>query len=653
MVTAPEGWVPPQESNSGVGQTGSVADSEFADIDSILKQKQGPGTKGKQSPGTKGKPVSKGRGGGPQKPSRATAAPKQAQRQQPRPANPELQPILPNIDWIAGATQRKRRNLLIGMGAVGLLALISFTVMYFVSSRSNEQSVASNNDDQVVTPDEPETVDSDKPEEPVSNTTDTVEQPNKNNTVTPDPIEPIEKPEPTVDEAVNGSADRTPPEAEVEQPAKPPEETEETKEQKNIPSPFSGGLEDILDQRTLQAPASSNSLADLLEDSGSSITDISQEASAISDRRQIGLPKYFIKSPPALDARSLEKFNDPVGSVQYTGQSLLTIVAELSQITGVPISFDCDHLNAIEFDFGSKVDDFQVSDSDFQTALEKLLIGMNDQLGIQYNGSSPATISVADTEAIGTATFDSPESKSRTPEGFMDLIRQLIEPASWTNDQSSIRFENDKIAVDNSIFVRQRVGKFLGKWKTAASRTTGDWPDSLKSKTKIFAATRELPNSFRNKYSLPCSIYLAEIQKAAGVNIVFDFNTLLKFGWNQNTQFPMDIDEPTIGEFVDEVAHSMDVVSRIIDAETIELTDAVALATKTDLEFYDVSKLLAGRFNAQNLVALVRELLQNTDSSNLRIYVDTEIESLIVVGPQPVQQRLEALLDQVSEIELK
>ena len=641
LVEAPEGWVLPAASNSGVEKTGGDSDSEFADIDSILKQKQGTGPKsGKGQTASKGNPQQR----------RATTA-SQKQAQPVRKANPESQPILPNEDWIAGATQRKRRNLLLGVGAVGLLALMSVVVLYLASNRSKgkpEVVEQVDNPNKLVTA-VPSLDAGPETEEVVEPAPDVVEKPVENN---PEAANTIENSQPAAEETTDGSDDRSPAETEVtEQPTDSPEVTEEVQ---SVPSPFGGGLEDILDQRSLQDPTSSNSLADLLEDSGSSITDISQEASAISDRRQIGLPKYFIKPPAALDPKNLERFNDPVGGLQYNGQSLLAIVAELSQITGVPISFDCDQLSAIQFDFGATVDAFQVKDSDFQTGLEKLLISLDDRLGIQYNGASPATISVADVEAIGTATFDGSTSKSKTAEEFIELIRQLIEPSSWENDQTSIKLENDQIAVVNSSFVRQRVRKFVESWNMIASaRAAGSWPDSLKSKTKTFATTRSLPNSFRNKYSLPCSIYLAEVQKASGVNIVIDFNTLIAFGWNQNTKFPADIDEPTVGKLVDELAHSMDVDSRIIDEWTIELTDARGLAAKTDLEFYDVSKLLAGRINAANLVALVRESLQNTSSEYLRVYLDTEIESLIVIGPQTVQQRLEALLDRVTEIESK
>lgn len=651
LVVAPEGWVAPQNSASEIAPvdntvgSGKNDDGEFSDIDNILKQNQGAAPKSghRKVKGSKPRPKQQNRPTTKQNQTKSTVA-----------KSAESNPILPNEDWIAGTTQRKRRNLLLGIGAVGLLALITIAVLLFVSNRADQSpQVVENNDGRDISnsTDGSDSIVSETPNLPEP---ERKEQPAvKPEPNAPESAEPVTTPP---ESATKLESEETPADtAAVEQPGDeagrkenpndPPSET------KSIPSPFRKGLDDILDQSTIQTPVSSDSLSDLLEDSGSSITDLNQEVSALANRRHIGLPKYYIKKPSALDERTLQKLNDPIGIVQYNKQSLLTIIAELSQITGVPISFDCDQLRSIEFDFGSEVGSFQLKETDFRTALEQVLHGLDRRLGIQYDGNSPATIVMSDFAKIDAATFEPPASTSRTPEQFVDLIRQLIEPATWSKEQCSIGLENQQLAISNSLFVRQRIADFLDKWSSIASaRTTGSWPDSIRSKTKAFAETRELPHHFKHKYNLPCSVYLAKVQKSAGANVVIDFNETLALGWNQNTQLPSDIDESTVGDLVDELAHSMNVAGRIIDQNTIELTSQTAMESKTELEFYDCSKILAGRITSENLTALVRETLQNISSDNLRIYLDEEIQSLIVIGPQPVQQQIEALLDRLVEL---
>ena len=141
-------------------------------------------------------------------------------------------------------------------------------------------------------------------------------------------------------------------------------------------------------------------------------------------------------------------------------------------------------------------------------------------------------------------------------------------------------------------------------------------------------------------------MFLTQLQQQTGVNVIIDWNALLEAGWNPNTHVASGFEEPTVGDMLDELTHSMDVGWRVINVNTFEITSKDVIAETVVLEFYSCARILAGTLNSEQLVLSVKQALQsaNRNLNRARIHFAGEIQSFIVVAPESIHRQMEAIV---------
>lgn len=669
LVEAIVNRAPPEidspKSAAEAGESQQSSDSEFEEIDQILaiNTEQAKAKSSKQVP--RRPPNSSSRAAA----SNPTGVPRAAH------------PLLPNEQWTAQSTQRRRKWLTLAAGVVSLLVLATAVVMAITANRSKPTSDVAWTDAETETSSSP--IDqnaanngSKQPDEPdlkshSNNNEDPADVPqnetldDKNGIplvpvedVTTPSTEPIDLPDTgdSVTESSGPNDNNTKLESE-------PDETNVATPSAH-PSPFGPGFENLLQPNPPDRELNQTSFGDLseaLENSGTSVFEINQSAS-VAQRRRVGVQKYFISKPAAIDPKDLKRLDDSVAGIKYAGQFLTQMLAELTQITNVPISFDAEILQLQGFDFGYRIESLEAIDTSFRAAIETVLEEMNRQsdnreIILEYDGMAQATITVQDgrairTELIPIPTLSRPDQESKNR--LVQLIQQLIAPDSW-NDGSqtySLTVDGTHLSVTHHPIILGQISEFGRKWNTALAVRDGNLnAESLASRWVAGSASRQAKYESVPKFEVPIQIFLNQVQQQTGVNVIVDWNSLIEEGWNPNTHVASGFDEPTVGDMLDELTHSMDVGWRVINPNTFEITSNEIVNETTPLEFYSCAKILAGTLNAEQLVVAVRQALQsaNRNLDRARIYFDAETQCFIVVAPESIHRQIDAIVSRLKK----
>lgn len=638
LIEAPEGWVAPAPKKPDVEASGS-SETDFEDIDSILKQQPAPKKSQQSKPGSN---------------------PEQKPLLDPKRPTAGQAPILPDENWIADSTKSTRKWITIVAVSLGALVLVTtgLLALYANQPKKNDVAAVNNADSKQVSP--PDEL---KDDTPVAAPPVTDAEPTE--TKLPDTNLPTAKEQPVeaVDSAVTEVSET--PEA-MEAPTKsplptPPDEptidaaaAEAPKPKKTSASPFDEVFDEILnsgDGKVKSVQTNFDELSDALENAGTTLSDLNQFASV--KRQNVGLPKYFVdRNPLQRPPKKSLGLDLPCAAVRYQVQSLNNIIADIEQITGTPISLDANQLQRIGFDFGSKIEQLLLKDPDsFANVVRSVFGSLNDKTQLLHDGGiQPAIITASDSTEVSQRSWPLPNLKGMNPEDLAALLRDLIAPGTW-GKENKIELANGELKASHSPATLFMLETFLKKWE-AAIENPGDSTDAFRSIYASSLNARQQSVDTKFKYATPIREFFAAVEKRAGVNILIDFESLSKEGWSPRSTIPAGVSEDTVNELLDEICHSMKIDFRLINDNTFELLTAPAEKQRRDLEFYDCKKILAGPLQTSQLIELLRQSLQSAGfgTNDMRAFFANEIECFIVVAPQSIQRKVEKILQRLAEL---
>lgn len=668
-VQAPEGWQLPEELPANEEKLANDSSGEFDDIDQILKQKK----------------VSRSQRKPARKPARKAPARRQAQNPSPKSPIADTSatptPVLPNESWTASTTQKRQRNLLIGAGLVGILVIGGAIVVAINvgGKQDTTEQVAENPEETTPANDKAQSDKNDGSETATDSVrkdpaTDIKQLDGKAST-SPDSLPPADESNSespadntsAADENAMLADDKQPIPVDIDPPSdssangaqNPDADPEEASLEQDQPSsPFDSSLDEFLSLTLTDVDDVTTNFDDLseaLERGGSSLFEINQFARLNSKQRRIGLPKYFIKLPGKLDPRNLQRLNDPLRDIQYNNHSFLQVLAEITEMTGVPISFDTENLIFKEFDFGFPLQDFRVTDTTFAGLIQAALSESGRELTLEYDGNSTALITIENRNSLQTEILQLPDLQKVSPPNFVLLLQQMIAPGTWQHDpqESLLELEGTNLKIVHRPFVVEKVRRFIQKWNVALKVKNNDSePGMLDSRWKLSAVSRAAKASIILDSDLPILEFAADLKRDYDFNLLIDFQSLLESGWNPQTAIPLGFAEQNVDQLISEIAHSMDVAYRAINANTFELLSKERLLELTEVEFYSCSKILSGQLNQQQLFELVRQSLQSANrlDGSTRAYFEAEIECFIVVGSQDVQKLIRSVLQRLEDL---
>ena len=394
-------------------------------------------------------------------------------------------------------------------------------------------------------------------------------------------------------------------------------------------------------------------LAGLLEKSGASLNDLRDVAFEASGQTIVGIPKYVVEKPGAMKS-DLERLKLNVGGILFEDTPLPVVVRDLISISGVPITIDARSLEAAGKDLNQPVS-LTITDTDLNTAMDKILAPLGitkqpDSVGLKFTVANPQDLKPAPYSLKEFAGLDEEAKKS-----FMAYIQAMIDPQIWVRQQNPamIELQGDDIAVSCPAQSHAQIKRLVAKLKSA-NALIADPTDAAaiaQTLTRSGAITSKLEAPIKSDQTIrtPIGSFFTKLQTKSGVTVLVDWENISKEGWTPNTLVPGNIDEPTTGDIVKQLAQSMNLSVVVVDQSTLILTTVDQAAKAGDIEVYSVAKLLAGKFDENQL----KEVFETTLGFHLRSakYVyDSSCQCFIVAASQSRQRQVEALLKRLEGI---
>ncbi len=142
----------------------------------------------------------------------------------------------------------------------------------------------------------------------------------------------------------------------------------------------------------------------------------------------------------------------------------------------------------------------------------------------------------------------------------------------------------------------------------------------------------------------PLTKILGHLEKAAGVNILVDWQSLLAAGWPTTSTATLIADDVPLAKALDELLAPMELGYRAIDETTIQIVSKQSLSTQPELEFYPI----AAEADPFKLIADVQEMVGkesfDAEGGMFAVRYDDRSKCLLVLLPQMQQRMIEPLL---------
>ena len=578
-IKPPPGWQPPAGSEVDDDKAGeqpetSQSSGSFDDIEKILDR-----THAEQAAINRIRQV-------------PVARPKRAAKPIQSPVSPPADdPILPTNQWTSAESQRRKKWLAIVSAVVGgILVCFAIVVAVINSGKKNDSAVtvlAAENDEAGISTPENVSADDKDPNEPPPEAVAEPVLPLVDNEPVPEPakvsetpkdgkpakeVETIRMPPPTVGTqpppvlAPDSPLDRMPTNG---SPLADPAQPAETR-----PSNLSNL--DLLRSEM-------GELSELLEESGTSILKIQDLAEANRELQLIGIPKYFIEQPEAERLDLSKQLALRCGGVRYIDTSLIVVLRDLTAITGIPFALETDsiltHRESTTADVLNPKINIDLKDVDFAAVIDAIV----GPLGLVKSASENQCLII---KAPSDAGFVEKKydlaSFSLNDEQFgkqlVVIIQGLFSPQSWLEEPepATIKLEGNEVTVSNTIFVHRQIEIFIKKLQASIQLKedllNAEAQAILRTKWNAVAQKLEQPLGLPKSTDRLLTTYLNKILEQSGVTVLVDWEALVPLGWTPATRVPGDIEEDSLGESLRQLARSMHLTLRALDASTLELT---------------------------------------------------------------------------------
>ena len=141
----------------------------------------------------------------------------------------------------------------------------------------------------------------------------------------------------------------------------------------------------------------------------------------------------------------------------------------------------------------------------------------------------------------------------------------------------------------------------------------------------------------------PLLTLLDRLSRETKLVLLVDWPAVAELGWNPDAQTQLSAENIPVEQALQQLLDPLQLTSRVIDAETIQITTPEALIRRPDVEFYALGEALAAEEESQ-LLARLRTALKDQGVPDAVLAVDAASKHLIAALPQPAQRLLAAAL---------
>ncbi len=356
--------------------------------------------------------------------------------------------------------------------------------------------------------------------------------------------------------------------------------------------------------------------------------------------------------PEPVDVQA--RLADRVANIEFVDTPLGSVVALLSKLSTLPISYDLEGMAPLGVRLSDPVS-LRVADGTVAEVLKQTLASrglvylvVQDQLLItcpQATRGTLRTVRYNVSDLVGPDLGDLPTLAAVT--------RRLVVPESWrpAGGQGTMNAAEGSLVVEQSAFVHYQVLAFCEKLRTARGVPLRSREDrqrfGLATRWDRVRARLTKPISV-NFESTPLARIVAELSEMGRTPIAIDWLALRAQGVSPQAQGTLKVQKRPLAEALGELLGPLGLACRIVRPDTLEVTSRKALNAQLELEFYPAGDLAP---KAITSAALIERIKSDTGGATWNdaggaavLHFDAPSRTLIVLQSQPVQASIESLL---------
>ncbi len=399
-----------------------------------------------------------------------------------------------------------------------------------------------------------------------------------------------------------------------------------------------------------------------LEEAGTVLSEIKDQALLKRDSALIGLPKYFVEPLNEDPVDVPKQLAVSVSGLQVVDSPMLDVLLELESLSGIPVSFDWKSTAVRATDFSQKMS-LKTRDENF----ESLFVAVADQVGLKAIASDQGVmLTGGQNSEVSEHTWklSPPLSDASVAELKGFIVRTWpLEIAEIETDEAAVREELEEtvtvtsdqvtLSCDADLYARLN-GLIVGMTSAATPESTSlNMADPSVTPTAfsvdpILDRPLELTNDnpFRKPYRI--GSLLRQIRQQTGLNIFVDWPDLQSLNWSPNASIPGSFNEANCRDALEQLARSLKASWIVIDEKTVLLTSFETANSKSETEVYPVKFLLQKNLTAGELKRVLEDTLrQQLQMPGVSVVYFGEYDCLIAHAPQSVHRQLYSILNRL------
>lgn len=367
----------------------------------------------------------------------------------------------------------------------------------------------------------------------------------------------------------------------------------------------------------------------------------------------IATPTASRPRPDPVEVDVAARLADEIDGIDAGGAPLVKFLELMTQLSTIPITLDPDALAQVKARATSPVS-LRLENATIEDILQAALAPF--RLSYEVRGDHivvvPAPLGTKRLLQV-THPIDDLADDAAGKEQLADHIRRLVQPQTWAaaGGEGTIAVKGTELEVRNVqqaqfdthfLFQKLRVARGL------APRSKFD-PSLFQLATRSQRTEEKLQQQVRATFhqERPLTQILNHLERAAGVTLLIDWQSLGEVGWPPHSTATLVVDGRPLSAALEKLLTPMDLAYRAIDENTLEITSLKSLTTRPEVEFYPVAGHVAGGATPETLIDDIKRQLGAglfAEKGQYAIRYDAPAKCLLVRLPQAQQRAVEELL---------
>lgn len=367
--------------------------------------------------------------------------------------------------------------------------------------------------------------------------------------------------------------------------------------------------------------------------------------------------------PPALKNTAPEPDVDkqlamPLGTIHHAGVPVGEVLKLAADLTNLRITLDYEAMTRLGVGLGDRVS-VQIPQATVRDLLNKVLQRRGLVL-VTDNNLVLVTSPASERNTLRTVSYpvgDLIRDEAQASQHLLGMLRELVAPESWQSagGQGNAVIDGHLLVVAQTAPVHDQISVFCEKLRTARKLQPTNPAETdrfaLTTRLQRVAAVLKQPMTLNFPTATPLVEIAARLEDTTGALVLVDWVTLRAAGVPSNVTARLKAAQAPLDVGVEEMLRPMGLALRAVDTGVIQITTRRALATRLDLEFYDLADFVARGMPAENLAEQIRGSVAKASWNDAGgpgvLHVDGPSNCLLVLQSQPVQAAIARALDQL------